>query len=100
MWPAGASCWLWESGRRRMATRRLRTKMRRAHVPVLHRGDGIGSGFERGKPLSCAMAITPVQTEQLKRLASDAMLAHGLLPDFTAAAQAEANAATAAMSGP
>jgi len=46
------------------------------------------------------MAITPVQTEQLKRLASDAMRAHGLLPDFSAAAQAEASAASAAMSGP
>jgi len=46
------------------------------------------------------MAITPVQTEQLKRLAGEAMRAHGLLPDFSAAAQAEAIAASAAMSGP
>ena len=42
------------------------------------------------------MALTPAQTEQLKRLAADAMRAHGLVPDFPAAALAEANAATAA----
>jgi VacB/RNase II family 3'-5' exoribonuclease len=43
-----------------------------------------------------SMAITPAQTDQLKRLASDAMRAHGLVPDYSTAALAEANAATAA----
>ncbi|MGC2031523.1 MAG: RNB domain-containing ribonuclease [Steroidobacteraceae bacterium] len=42
------------------------------------------------------MAITPAQADQLKRLASDAMRAHGLAPDFPAAALAEANAAAVA----
>jgi VacB/RNase II family 3'-5' exoribonuclease len=42
------------------------------------------------------MTITPAQADEIKRLASDAMRAHGLLPDFSAAALAEANAATAA----
>ena len=42
------------------------------------------------------MAITPAQADELKRLASDAMRAHGLVPDFPAAALAEANAATVA----
>lgn len=42
------------------------------------------------------MAITAAQTDELKRLADDAMRAHGLLPDFSAAALAQANAATAA----
>jgi exoribonuclease-2 len=42
------------------------------------------------------MAITPAQSDELKRLAGDAMRAHGLVPDFSTAALAEANAATAA----
>jgi VacB/RNase II family 3'-5' exoribonuclease len=46
------------------------------------------------------MPITPAQTDELHRLASDAMRAYGLLPDFSSAALAEANAATAAVSGP
>jgi exoribonuclease II len=46
------------------------------------------------------MPITPAQTDELHRLASDAMRAHGLLPNFSTAALAEANAATAAVSGP
>src|ERR1700736_3634575 len=46
------------------------------------------------------MPITPAQTDELRRLASDAMRAHGLLPDFSAAALSEANAATAAVSDP
>ncbi|MDP9008443.1 MAG: RNB domain-containing ribonuclease [Pseudomonadota bacterium] len=44
------------------------------------------------------MPITPAQTDELRRLASEAMRAHGLLPDFSAAALSEANAATAAES--
>ena len=47
------------------------------------------------EPLSWGMAITPAQTDELRRLAGDAMRAHGLVPDFPAAALAEANAATA-----
>src|ERR1700688_4800682 len=42
------------------------------------------------------MTITPAQTDELRRLASDAMRAHGLVPDFSTAALAEARAATAA----
>ena len=42
------------------------------------------------------MTINSAQTDELARLANDAMRAHGLVPDFTAAALAEANAATAA----
>src|ERR1700726_397092 len=42
------------------------------------------------------MTITPTQTDELRRLASDAMRAHGLVPDFSTAALAEARAATAA----
>jgi VacB/RNase II family 3'-5' exoribonuclease len=42
------------------------------------------------------MTITPAQSDELKRLAGDAMRAHGLIPDFSAAALAEASAATAA----
>jgi exoribonuclease-2 len=42
------------------------------------------------------MNTTPVQIEELRRLASDAMRAHGLQPDFSAAALSEAGAATAA----
>jgi VacB/RNase II family 3'-5' exoribonuclease len=43
-----------------------------------------------------SMTITPTQSDELKRLANDAMRANGLVPDFSAAALAEANAATAA----
>jgi exoribonuclease II len=46
------------------------------------------------------MSITPTQTDELRRLANDAMRAHGLLPDFSTAALSEANAATAALSSP
>lgn len=42
------------------------------------------------------MSLTPVEIGELKRLAGDAMRAHGLLADFPAAALAEANAASAA----
>src|ERR1700723_3168222 len=42
------------------------------------------------------MNTTPVQIEELRRLASDAMRAHGLRADFSAAPLAEAGAATAA----
>lgn len=45
------------------------------------------------------MPITPAQTDELRRLASDAMRAQGFLPDFSIAALAEANAATAAVGG-
>jgi VacB/RNase II family 3'-5' exoribonuclease len=45
------------------------------------------------------MPITPAQTDELRRLASDAMRAQGFLPDFSTAALAEANAATAAAGG-
>jgi len=45
------------------------------------------------------MPITPAQTDELRRLASDAMRAQGLLPNFSTAALAEANAATAAVGG-
>jgi VacB/RNase II family 3'-5' exoribonuclease len=41
------------------------------------------------------MDNTPSRNEQLKRLASDAMRAHGLLPEFSASALSEANAASA-----
>jgi len=44
------------------------------------------------------MTITPAQTDELRRLASDAMRAYGLLPDFSTAALAEADAAIAAVS--
>jgi exoribonuclease-2 len=46
------------------------------------------------------MPISPAQTDVLHRLASDAMRAHGLLPNFSTAALAEANAAAAAVRGP
>jgi VacB/RNase II family 3'-5' exoribonuclease len=42
------------------------------------------------------VTITPAQADELKRLASDAMRARGLVPDFSTAALAEANAATVA----
>ena len=42
------------------------------------------------------MSLTAAQADQLKRLASDAMRAHGLVPDFSPAALAEADAAAAA----
>ncbi len=42
------------------------------------------------------MAITPVQTDELKRLAALAMRAHGLDPEYSSAALAEANAAKVA----
>jgi exoribonuclease-2 len=45
------------------------------------------------------MPITPAQTDELRRLANDAMRAQGLLPNFSTAALAEANAATAAAGG-
>ncbi|HXN08172.1 MAG TPA: RNB domain-containing ribonuclease, partial [Candidatus Acidoferrales bacterium] len=46
--------------------------------------------------IMASMTITPTQTDELKRLASDAMRAHDLVPDFSTAALAEASAATAA----
>src|ERR1700736_4406573 len=46
------------------------------------------------------MSITPAQTDELRRLASEAMRAHSLLPNFSTAALTEANAATAALSTP
>jgi exoribonuclease II len=47
------------------------------------------------------MTLTSAQSNELKRLATDAMLAHGLAPDLSAAAVAQANAATPATeSGP
>ena len=47
------------------------------------------------------MTLTASQSDELKRLASDAMRAHGLAPDLPAAAVAQAGAATAATeSGP
>jgi exoribonuclease-2 len=42
------------------------------------------------------MTITPAQADELKRLASDAMRAHGLVPNFSTTAMAEANAASVA----
>ena len=42
------------------------------------------------------MTLTASQSDELKRLASDAMRAHGLAPDLPAAAVAQADAATAA----
>jgi exoribonuclease II len=47
------------------------------------------------------MTITSAQSDELKRLASDAMRTHGLAPDLPPAAVAQANAATPATeSGP
>ena len=47
------------------------------------------------------MTLTAAQSDELKRLASDAMRAHGLAPDLPPAAVAQANAATLATeSGP
>src|SRR5271156_6728631 len=47
------------------------------------------------------MTLTAAQSGELKRLAGDAMRAHGLLPDLSPAAIAQANAATPATeSGP
>ena len=47
------------------------------------------------------MTLTAAQSDELKRLASDAMRAHGLAPDLSPAAVAQANAATPATeSGP
>jgi VacB/RNase II family 3'-5' exoribonuclease len=46
------------------------------------------------------MPITPAQTVELKRLAGLAMRAHGLEPEYSTAALAEANAASAAVSEP
>ena len=47
------------------------------------------------------MTLTAAQSDELKRLASDAMRAHGLAPDLPPAAVAQANAATPATeSGP
>jgi VacB/RNase II family 3'-5' exoribonuclease len=43
------------------------------------------------------MTINPAQTDKLRTLANDAMSAHGLQPDFSPAALAEANSATAAV---
>jgi len=55
-------------------------------------GDGARSRYHS------PMSITPAQTDELRRLAANAMRAHGLLPDFSPAALSEANAATAAVS--
>src|SRR5271156_5720742 len=47
------------------------------------------------------MTLTAAQNDELKRLATDAMRAHGLAPDLSPAAVAQANAATPATeSGP
>jgi exoribonuclease II len=47
------------------------------------------------------MTLTAAQSDELKRLATDAMRAHGLVPDLPTAAVAQANAATPAIeSGP
>lgn len=47
------------------------------------------------------MVITTAQSDELKRLATDAMRAHGLVPDLSTAAVAQANAAIpASESGP
>jgi VacB/RNase II family 3'-5' exoribonuclease len=46
------------------------------------------------------MPIIPAQFDELRHLATIAMRAHGLLPEFSAAALAEANGATAAVVGP
>jgi VacB/RNase II family 3'-5' exoribonuclease len=46
------------------------------------------------------MNTTPVQIDELRRLASDAMRAHGLQPDFSPEALSEAAAATAAAGSP
>jgi exoribonuclease II len=47
------------------------------------------------------MTITAAQSDELKRLATEAMRAHGLVPDLSTAALAQANAAIAATgSGP
>src|SRR6204780_1109771 len=47
------------------------------------------------------MTLTAAQSDELKRLAGDAMRAHGLLPDLPPAAIAQANAAAPANeSGP
>jgi len=47
------------------------------------------------------MTLTAAQSDELKRLAADAMRVHGLAPDLSAAAVAQANAATpASESGP
>jgi VacB/RNase II family 3'-5' exoribonuclease len=45
------------------------------------------------------LSLTPAQTDELKRLASAAMRARDLQPEFSAAALSEANAATAAVNG-
>src|SRR5580692_8647046 len=42
------------------------------------------------------MTLTAAQSNELKRLASDAMRAHGLAPDLSPAAVAQANAAAPA----
>ena len=42
------------------------------------------------------MTISAAQSDELKRLAAQAMRAHGLDPDLSAAALAQANTATAA----
>jgi exoribonuclease II len=46
------------------------------------------------------MTLTSAQTDELRRLASDAMRAHGLVPDFSPAALAEATAASSPVSDP
>jgi exoribonuclease II len=46
------------------------------------------------------MSSHPTQSPDLKRIASDAMRAHGLLPEFSQAALTEAQVATAAVSEP
>jgi VacB/RNase II family 3'-5' exoribonuclease len=45
------------------------------------------------------MSVTPAQSLELRRLAIDAMRVHGLEPEFSTAALAEANAATATATG-
>jgi VacB/RNase II family 3'-5' exoribonuclease len=42
------------------------------------------------------MTLSPAQSDQLKRLAADSMRAHGLVPDLSPAALAQADAAVAA----
>jgi exoribonuclease R len=46
------------------------------------------------------MTLTSAQTDELRRLASDAMRAHGLVPDFSPSVLAEATAASAPVSEP
>src|SRR6202790_5652320 len=54
----------------------------------------------RWKRYHPGMTLTSAQTDELRRLAGDAMRAHGLVPDFSPAALAEATAAFAPASEP